>query len=388
MIIDAHVHYTPPDMVTNLKDFSEQEPYWGLLITPNPVNHTEQGWATVDRMISDMDRQGVDKVILLTVYRNNPEGCKLANDETIKIIKQFPDRVKGFCVFHPRSVDQAIDEIKRCVDEGMVGVGELNPYGQGLRPDTPEFLKVVEFISDIGLPLNLHVSEEVGHYYLGKTTTPLIQYYELACRFPDLKLILAHWGGGLLFFEIMPEVKKDLKNVYYDMAGSPLLYPTEKIFQLALNATDHRKILYGSDYPLLIKPEMQNEPDFSPFIEEIRSLELPESIYNNIMGLNTAHLMGWIQSHEQIEGTEKPDNSSKQIDEVGDQIENISEYMSVAEVARIWPNTQTVFEKYGIPSVDTTVPFWEPIIQAAATHGLGPEKRVLLLQELQEAAGL
>jgi hypothetical protein len=55
MRIDAHAHYTPPSMIADLEGFAEQEPYWGLLITPDPVNHTAQGWATPERMIDDME---------------------------------------------------------------------------------------------------------------------------------------------------------------------------------------------------------------------------------------------------------------------------------------------------------------------------------------------
>ena len=52
MKIDAHIHFTPPSLGENLAEFSEQEPYWGLLLTPDPVNHTEQGWATYNSTIA------------------------------------------------------------------------------------------------------------------------------------------------------------------------------------------------------------------------------------------------------------------------------------------------------------------------------------------------
>jgi len=60
--------------------------------------------------------------------------------------------------------------------------------------------------------------------------------------------------------------------------------------------------------------------------------------------------------------------------------------MSISVVARAWPVTQPVFERYGIPWKDTPVPFWEPIAQAAAARGLGPEARQKLIEELNELA--
>ncbi len=389
MRIDAHVHYTPPSMAENLEAFSEQEPYWGLLITPDPVNHTAQGWATGERMIADMDRAGIDKVALLGVYRQTYESSQETNNDTLALMRQWPDRVLGFAVATPHPLEKAIDELKRCIDAGMVGVGELNPYGQGISLDDPGFLKMVETCIEYDVPLNLHVSEEIGHFYLGKSTTPLIQYYRLACRYPELKLVLAHWGGGLFFYEIMPEVRKNLKNVWYDTAGTPLIYPTPAIFKIGLQCVDARKVLYGSDYPLLIMPKRQQEPDFCLFLEEIDTLGLDRAIYANIMGRNAARLFGF--EMEEPQGAEEPLGEAAQgaaqiITEIANPLGlKVQPYMAVQLIAETWPQTQAVFEKYGIPWKDSPVPFWEPLAQAAAAHGLGPKARQGLLNELNES---
>ena len=229
-------------MAEDLAAFAEKEPYWGLLITPDPINPTEQGWATGERMIADMDRAGLDKVVLLGVYRQTPESTRDTNNDTLELMRRWPDRVVGFAVVTTRPAETGLDELKRCLDAGMLGVGEMNPYGQGSSFEDPGFLRIVEACIDYNIPLNLHVNEEVGHYYLGKTPTPLLQYYRLACRYPELKLILAHWGGGLFFYEIMPEVRADLKNVWYDTAGTPLIYPTPLMFKTGLEILGSQKI--------------------------------------------------------------------------------------------------------------------------------------------------
>ena len=123
--------------------------------------------------------------------------------------------------------------------------------------------------SALGIPPNLHTNEEVGHFYPGKAVTPLRDYYRLASRYPELKLILAHWGGGIFFYEMMPEVRRVLRNVWYDTAASALQYPTQDIFGVALRCVDHRKLLYASDYPLRLYPRRQSGPDFRPFLAEI-----------------------------------------------------------------------------------------------------------------------
>jgi predicted TIM-barrel fold metal-dependent hydrolase len=374
-------------MVANLKDFAEQEPYWGLLITPDPVNHTEQGWATPERMIHDMDEAGIDRAVILGEYRQKHESCVARNDQSLAIMRRWPDRVMAFAVVQPRAGPKTLDEIQRCLDGGMCGIGELNPYAVGLRLDDPSFLSIVEACIEHNIPLNLHVSEEIGHFYLGKSATPLLHYYRLACRFPELKLILAHWGGGLLFYEIMPEVKRNLANVWYDLAGSPLLYPTKAIFSMALQSVNRQKLLYGSDYPLLICPDKQREPDFRPFIAEIDDLNLSPEVYEDIMGNNAARLLGLMKPedtsgerlHKRIEGTfpniESPETKALPI----------SRFMAVVMVANAWPQTQAVFEKFGIAWRDMPVPYWEPIAQAAAAHGYNSRAQQRLLDELNAA---
>ena len=38
---------------------------------------------------------------------------------------------------------------------------------------------------------------------------------------PEVKVIFAHFGGGLWIYEMMPEMKLALKNAYYDTAAAP-----------------------------------------------------------------------------------------------------------------------------------------------------------------------
>ena len=63
-------------------------------------------------------------------------------------------------------------------------------------------------------------------------------------------MILAHWGGGLLFYEAMPELREQFRTVYYDTAATPFLYSAD-IYRAALALGLGGKIIFGSDFPLL-----------------------------------------------------------------------------------------------------------------------------------------
>jgi uncharacterized protein len=95
----------------------------------------------------------------------------------------------------------------------------------------------------------LHANEQLGHLYAGKGCQGPSEAYELARLHPDNTFVLSHWGGGLLFYELMPEVQIALRRVYYDTAATPYLYDP-RIYRVAAELAPQR-VLFGSDYPLL-----------------------------------------------------------------------------------------------------------------------------------------
>ena len=378
MIIDAHIHFTPPELKKRLNDLAEKEPYWGLLLNP-PTGKSIQGWADPERMIADMDAAGVDKVVIVGEYFRQHDACVARNNQAIELVKKYPDRVLALATLQPAAEGKAIDELKRCLDNGLHGVGELNPYAQGVELLDRSFLSLVEAIIEAGVPLNLHVSEEIGGYYLGKSTTPLRDYYSLACRFPELKLILAHWGGGLFMYEIMPRVRKQLRRVWYDTAASPLLYPTKRIFPTALTCVSPRKILYGSDYPLMIYPSKMTEPDMRPFLHAIDNLKLETEVAADILGNNTARLFQLGKfADEPLPEPGSGLGATQKIERP------ITGQMAVSMVAQEFPETRRWFSEYNIPVDDQPVPDWEPITQAATRQGLGPAKQLELIERINE----
>ena len=383
MRIDAHIHYAPPELAARLDQFTLDEPYWGLLMGPG----SPQGWASAERMIADMDAAGIDKVVIMGQYRQRYEGCVEANNEALALMRRYSDRVIAFAMAQPKAGQAALDELKRCVDAGMRGVGELGPYGQGYRLDDLDFLALVEACIDYGLPINLHTNEEVGRYYAGKATTPLRHVYRLVERYPELKLILAHWGGGLLFNELMPTAQKTLRNVWYDTAASPLLFPTERIFRAALAAVDHRKLLYASDYPLRLYPKSQPEPDFRPFLAEIEALGLSEDVRADILGGNAARLLGLTEDARALPAAPERPVARRAARAMPAAIAQLAPEMPVAAVAETWPDTRMIFERYGIPWLDSPAPEWEPVRQAAAARGMGPAELARLMAELRETVG-
>jgi predicted TIM-barrel fold metal-dependent hydrolase len=177
----------------------------------------------------------------------------------------------------------AVNEIERCAANGIRGVGELRPDIQMLKLDNKEYMQpFVDAMVKNKMILLTHSSEPVGHGYPGKGSVWPQMLYSFIYNNPELTVVCAHWGGGLPFYALMPEVEKVLENVYFDSAASPFLY-NPKIYAQVAGLVGEDKILFGSDYPLM--PQ-------SRVIKEILLQDLTDLAKMKILGENARKLLG------------------------------------------------------------------------------------------------
>jgi hypothetical protein len=245
MLIDTHVHVYPPRIRDNWREIAESEEHFGIL-----ASGKVHKWATYEEVIEQMDKDGVDESWIFGFAFNNMDLCRECNDYVIEAIKAYPDRLKGLCVVHPfgKGVEQ---EVRRCSEASMVGIGELFPDGQFFDLGDPrQTWRISGLAYELDMFLLFHMAEPVGHIYPGKGTSGPRKGADFCMNHPETKVVFAHWGGGLWQYELMPEMKMYLSNAWYDTAATPWLYDPA-IFDAAFASGVGDKILYGSDFPLL-----------------------------------------------------------------------------------------------------------------------------------------
>ena len=243
--IDFHIHITPPEISADWRRYAEKEPYFELL-SRSPRNK----FASAPEIISALDAAAFDAGVVFGFAFKDMGLCRYVNDYVIESVKQYPDRLIGFMVA-PLCSAELEKELERCHAAGLRGVGELFPQGQGFDiADTRQTAALATFCTEFDMPVLIHANEPIGHEYPGKTNTSLRELEQFIAHNAGLKIVLAHWGGGLLFYETMPEMREKCRNVYYDTAASPLLYDTS-IYRAASAIGLNEKILFGSDFPLL-----------------------------------------------------------------------------------------------------------------------------------------
>ena len=278
MIIDFHTHIFPPQIKKNRSRYIDSDPCFAVLYS-NP----KAKLVTADELITSMDRAGVDISVILNIGWTTHELCIETNDYILESISRYPQRLVGFCSVQLQSPQAVLKEIERCVRGGIKGIGELRPNMQLFDMGDDRMIKpLVDVMRKHNLILLIHTSEPVGHIYPGKgVVTPAVLYPFIANN-PELTIVCSHWGGGLPFYALMPEVKRAISNVYFDTAASPLLY-SPQIYEQAVHLVTADKILFGSDYPLLKQERC---------LKEIESCNLPEESKKLILAGNASRLLG------------------------------------------------------------------------------------------------
>lgn len=291
MVIDSHTHAYDASVIADPVGWAKArgETHWLELIAPQE-RKSLQGWVSRERMLADMDAAGVDHAVLLGWYWEHPQTCQEHNRCYADWIAAEPERFSAFASVNALEGAAALDTLKRAHDAGFVGVGEMHPWVQGFAMRDPAWLRVVEYAATHAMPINFHVSEPLGRPHAARVPTPFEDFLWLAQEYPELKIILSHWGGLIAFYEWNPFVKNSLKNVLYDTAASPLLYD-DRMFKSVVDAVGADKVLYGSDYPLRVYPKIQDQPDFSTFLKSFQNSDLTDEQRTKILGGTMANLI-------------------------------------------------------------------------------------------------
>jgi len=266
MIIDFHTHVVAPRMREKRAEYAERDGCFSLLYADPKAK-----LATAEDLIATMDECEVDKSVILNLGWMSHELCVESNDYILDVMTRYPDRLIGFCSIQPLAGEAAIREIERCAANGAKGIGEARPDTQGfdLR-DSTAMRPVIEAIIQNDLIFLTHASEPVGHKYFGKGSITPEFIYPFILDFPELKLVCAHWGGGLPFYALMPEVARAFANTYFDTAATPFLYHPQ-IFRHIADIIGSDKILFGSDCPLLTPKRIIDQLDSVGFSQEDRA---------------------------------------------------------------------------------------------------------------------
>ena len=198
-------------------------------------------------IVESADLLGIEKVAISIPHGKSPEEFRASNDKILAAMRRYPDRILGQCYISPGFPREALEEINRCIGEGMVMLGELYT---DYKINDPVYYPIIERCIDLKIPLLMHAISIVGllregiHYDVPSTTTIADDMIDVGNRYPEAMLIHAHiFGGG--DWEYNCKILKDAPpSIYSDTSGSQ---SDEGMVDLALKYINEDKLIFGTD---------------------------------------------------------------------------------------------------------------------------------------------
>ena len=279
MIVDFHTHVFPPAVIEARERHLREDPTFRAL-----YESPKATLATAEDLLRSMDDGGIDVSVALGFGWRDGETCRLHNDHLIEAAATSNGRILPFCTLPLAEGPDAVEvEMRRCAAAGVRGFGELRPENLGFDLNGEADRHLAHVAQELGSVLLFHVSEPVGHAYAGKEGLDVGAFYRFATAQPAVRVVGAHWGGGLPFFASMPEVRGAFDaGVYVDTAASSLLYDGG-VYERVTGLIGAKRVLFGSDYPLMGQKRSRQRIEDSGLDEASKAL---------ILGGNAAKLLG------------------------------------------------------------------------------------------------
>lgn len=302
MIIDAHSHWLPEEIIANAHFF-------------------HKGWGEIEGQLKAMQGSGIDRSVLSYPTSDAhlklggyAETARIFNDNVAKILKRYPDKFIGAAVLPVEDSRKMLEELKRASQELGFQAISLGSSYDGVYLDDQRFLPIYKQAERENMLVFVHpqIIKPIGSERVeDPLLTPVIEYVfdttvcigkllmsGLLKDFAKLKFIFSSFGGvlpflaqrfdatyqmlrGLNFVKDLGAKPTDyLKQVYLDTSGDK----TRANFLAALELVGPQHLLWGSDWPA--------KKDVAGSIAAVRSLQISEQDKSGILGGNLERILG------------------------------------------------------------------------------------------------
>lgn len=174
-------------------------------------------------------------------------GMHTPDEHTAAFVARDPAKYVGFMGLDP-STDDALDRLERgATDLGLRGI-KLYPVLAGFDPTSTRYSPFFERAQTLGLAILWHFGATPSPAGRLRNSHPLL-LEDVAMRFPDLKMVVAHLGHP--WQKDTALVMRKHANVYADVSAQ--WFRTWEGFNALIGCVEWGvadKLLFGSDYPL------------------------------------------------------------------------------------------------------------------------------------------
>jgi len=277
MIVNTHAHPFFRDWFPGEEEPSEEHDLpTSWVDTFEQVHDTEFSLPTYKEYWQHVTGAGVDKTVFFLRDMETIDGEPPENEWLVTFARQHDDVIPFFAI-DPNKGAQGAASLRTALNEwGMQGA-KIHPHWTECFPDDEVAWPIYEAAVDHDIPILFHTGPgplgTESEYTHPKHFEPILQ------AFPNIKLILAHFGGP--WHEEVQFLAWRYDGVYTDLAFHPRPY-IEHLPWEYYEETIQDSILLGSDFPL---------GDIAERIECLRRLDISEEFTQKILGGNAAELL-------------------------------------------------------------------------------------------------
>jgi uncharacterized protein len=202
------------------------------------------------------------------------------NEEVAQLAAENSDILIPFASIDPHKGQLGAREARRLVKEFGVQGFKFHPTMQGFFPNDRLAYPLYEAVQETGKPALFHTGQtgvgsgmRAGNAMRLKYSNPM-HLDDVAVDFPDMTIIIAH--PSFPWQEEALAVASHKPNVYIDLSGwSPKYFP--KILVQYCNTLLKKKVLFGSDWPMISPERWLSDFDKIEIKDEVRPLILKEN---------------------------------------------------------------------------------------------------------------
>jgi len=320
MVVDFQHHYIPVELAKRRGLYSETG---NTLLQEGglPATTMHRRLYDLDLQLEDMDQAGVDISVLscLLGWSAPLEECRFINDDLAAIEKKYPRRFVGLAQAPVWEGKPALAELRRAIsDLGLHGV-TVTSQVHGLSLDAPQLYGLYDLVCELDVPLFVHPAlVPTGYEHLRDYDLPRVLGREVDLtvattrliaggvfdRYPNLKIVMAHFGGGIAavkdrlvgkgyrFGTLKKPFGEYYEMVFFDMAG---FEGGMVALNCALQAIRPERLVFASDYPQdftgVNTDTGKGMTELRNYIDVIRGLPLSEASKEAILGGTATRLL-------------------------------------------------------------------------------------------------
>ena len=225
-ITDSHAHIFPQKIA--LKASGATGKFYGVEMHHDGMAHT---------LSEKLREAGIERALVCSPA-TTPHQVESINDFIAEKCEKYPEFF-GVATLHPDTPDTEA-EIERLISLGLHGV-KYHPDFQQFQIDDEKMFRTYEILEKKGLPVLFHAGDARYDFSGPKRINNVIE------RFPDLKIIAAHFGGYSEWDEVWNYPKH--KNLYFDTSSS-LWVMTNDEARIFIDHFGASQFMFGSDFPM------------------------------------------------------------------------------------------------------------------------------------------